>query len=34
VSHHLRMLLEGKVRYVLRNFHSLVKKHHLGPANQ
>ena len=29
VSHHLRMLLEGKVRYVLRNFQSLVKKHHL-----
>jgi hypothetical protein len=29
VSHHLRMLLEGKVRYVLRNFHPLVKEHHL-----
>jgi len=29
VSHHLRMLLEGKVRYVLRNFRSLVKKHNL-----
>ena len=29
VSHHLRMLLEGKVRYVLRNFHRLVKEHHL-----
>jgi len=29
VSRHLRMLLEGKVGYVLRNFRPLVKEHHL-----
>jgi hypothetical protein len=29
VTHHLRMLLEGKVSYVLRNFRQLVKKHGL-----
>jgi len=27
VTHHLRMLLEGKVGYVLRSFRRLVKKH-------
>jgi hypothetical protein len=29
VSHHLRMLLEGKVSYVLRNFRQLPTKHDL-----
>jgi hypothetical protein len=29
VSRHLRMLLEGKVGYVLRNLRPLVKEHHL-----
>jgi hypothetical protein len=29
VSHHLRMLLEGKVSYVLRNFRQLVRKNDL-----
>lgn len=29
VTHHLRMLLEGKVGYVIRNFRTLIKKHKL-----
>ena len=29
VTHHLRMLLEGKVGYVIRNFRSLIKRHGL-----
>ena len=29
VTHHLRMLLQGKVGYVLRDFRQLVKKHDL-----
>jgi hypothetical protein len=29
VTHYLRMLLEGKVGYVLRNFRQLIPKHHL-----
>ncbi len=29
VTHHLRMLLEGKVGYVIRNFRRLIKQHHL-----
>jgi hypothetical protein len=29
VTHHLRMLLEGKVGYVIRNFRRLIKKYHL-----
>ena len=29
VTHHLRMLLQGKVRYVLRNFRLLVKTYNL-----
>jgi hypothetical protein len=28
VSHHLRMLLEGKVGYVIRNFRKLIKRKH------
>ena len=29
VTHHLRMLLEGKVGYVIRNFRRLIKQHNL-----
>lgn len=29
VTHHLRMLLEGKVGYVIRNFRSLINRHGL-----
>ena len=29
VTHHLRMLLEGKVGYVIRNFRRLIKQHKL-----
>ena len=29
VTHHLRMLLEGKVAYVIRNFRGLIKQHGL-----
>jgi hypothetical protein len=34
VTHHLRMLLQGKVGYVLRNFRPLVKVHHLKGAKK
>jgi hypothetical protein len=34
VTHHLRMLLEGKVGYVLRAFRQLVKKHDLKGAKK
>ena len=34
VTHHLRMLLQGKVGYVLRNFRPLVKMHHLKGAKK
>ena len=34
VTDHLRMLLEGKVGYVLRNFRQLVKKHDLKGAKK
>jgi hypothetical protein len=34
VSHHLRMLLEGKVGYVLRAFRQLVKQHDLKGAKK
>lgn len=34
VTHHLRMLLEGKVGYVLCDFRQLVNKHHLKGAKK
>jgi hypothetical protein len=34
VTHHLRMLLQGKVGYVLRNFRPLVKTHNLKGAKK
>ena len=34
VTHHLRMLLEGKVSYVLRNFRQLVKTYELKGAKK
>ena len=34
VTHHLRMLLRGKVAYVLRDFRQLVKKHDLKRAKK
>jgi len=34
VTHHLRMLLQGKVGYVLRDFRQLVKKHDLKGAKK
>jgi len=34
VTHHLRMLLEGKVGYVIRNLRSLIKRHGLKGSNK
>ena len=34
VTHHLRMLLQGKVGYVIRNFRQLIGKHGLRGANK
>lgn len=34
VTHHLRMLLEGKVGYVIRNFRRLIKQHDLRGTKQ
>ena len=34
VTHHLRMLLEGKIGYVLRNFRGLINQHGLRGAKK